>query len=791
MTTLFRTPQRNISGVVPLSNIYENAPSSGDAPASWVDTIFPKYSGDDDPDDDDDTYEQEGDIQEGMKSKKKNNAIQQGWSKFLKTTQYAFDNFAKATYYLPERIDKNVTSDVNLFTNAIYDMTDHKPKQASKKQVGITEKTLRANMNVTDIITQLNTIFKKINGMLTLAANEESIKTKELIRDDMRALIYKIQNTDVAKVNGETIYENLMLNIVSIQRKLTELYNKSNKSEIKTEYAKIIKRVLELTPEKYLKYEDDKTCKTKKRVHIHPTFVEASESVQKRISEFMQNNAKIIAEPFSKDYRKFTDKLTKLYYVSPIDFGKKLTDLKNKHKTIKQNHSYYVFDTELNKLKNIAEQFRFEKNATDKTVLIPPDNSKLEADKKHDAGVMLEVIYMFMAVPLIIFATYNWYYMIVYRDADKFATTSGGEAPRACNAENRVNWDFSHAGVLDPVIDYFLGFCIFFTRRVDTFFLDDAYIPRLFTNDFALKSRAWILVMFAVLIFYLLGKMSFKDLMRGNASGPLVQLAFSMVMIYYAYMMVFILFGADHTADYLKSIVGGDIAGLMGGSKQSPLHISLSVLCMTTIGIFVAILLFIILFFIALLSINTSVMVFMLYIFIYSIFGFYIYRSTMDDKKRDFFSDILYGFSSYKSTWADLDKIFEKEVEEWRDMENCGTGNMQSWFSINILGNIFSCFWVLITLIGVIYSATKTKLMEMKLFMSLFVLLIGGICTYTALFLWKDYGEYIQTPMMGGMFGWLLAKKWGGVAGFVLSTVATFLLKKKREEAPTPVPAPV
>jgi hypothetical protein len=774
MTTLFRTP---ISGVVPLTNIYENAPPSDEenTPTSWVDTIFPKS-------DDEDTYdEHEGYIQEGMKSKK-NNSLQRGWSNFLKKIQFGFEKFSKATYYLPDRIDKNATRDATLFTEAIYDITNHKPKQATKKEVKVTESAIRANVNITDVITQLNSVFKKINGRLRHTANEEAFQTKELIRDDMKSLIYKMQNMDVANVNGETVYENLMLNITSIQRKLSELRAKTETQDIQVEYAKIIKSVIDLQAEKYLLFEEDKTCKNKKRVYISQTFGEDSENVQKRISEFMQKNSKIIAEPFSKDYRDFTEKLTQLYYSNPVNFSKKLANLKNNYKLLKNNPKYYVFDTEINKLKSIAEQFRFEQKAATETVIIPPDNSKLEADKKHDAGVMVRVMYMFISVPLIIFATYNWYYMMVYRDEERFPSTDGGGASRACNKDNRVLWDFSYAGVLDPVIDYFLGFCIFFTRRMDTYLLDDAYIPRFFSNDFALRSRAWIMVMFMVIIYYILCKMSFKELMRGNASGPLVQLAFAMVMIYYAYMMVFILFGADHTADYIKRVMGGDILGLMtGGFKQSPLHISLHVLCTTTIGIFIAILLFIILFFIALLSINTSIMVFILYIFIYSIFGFYIYRSTVDETKRDFFSDILHGFASYKSTWADLDKVFEKEVDEWRAMENCGTGNIQSWLSIHVLGNLFSWFWVLITLIAVIYSSTKLRLMEMKLFLSLFIVLIGGICTYTALFLWKDYGEYIQNPAMGGILGWLLARKWGGIAGVVFSTIMTLILKKKTQ----------
>ena len=760
----------SISGVVPLSNIYEtpNVVHQTPPPSSWVDMLFPQihtgsdsesdgeYSDGDD--DDNDTPEPVyddipgyGAPIEGMKGKKKKKRkgksrtgkddAKRLFKKVLNGIKKGIDIFTKVSYFLPGKVDKGLTKLTTKATDSIYNVSDKKPGVSTKKNVRIIEQRLRREFNVEKVITAAEEVFQKITNKLNTANNEEAFKTKQLLKDDFQSFIYKIRNMNIATINGEDAYKNLLLSIRSIEKKLKELYEKANAKDMILDQNDVFKELGSvLNPKKFLKYLKDETCiETNKRVQIVEDFVKVVEKFNKKVYRHLKKYQQIGAEPYVNDYKKLTAAITKIYYVNPLKFKSKLNEIKKMYNRIKQNSSYYVFDSEIKELTKVAEEFRFEKNA--KTLEIPPDNSKLEADKRNDASVLKKVVYMLMAVPFLIIATYNWYYLIVYRDTDQFADappSPDGKEPRAVNDRTQIKWDFSALGPIADIVDHLFGSLIFPTRLLNRILLEhkSPVIPGFFTDKYPLISRACVLGLFAFLIYGMFFKVSLKELIKSDSkckpkqNNLVVKLFMGLIIFYYVFRMLFIFFGGSHT--------GGFMSTLADNMAVRPLNFGFKpFLSRPILAIILFILLMVGLFFIAMLSVNMSIMIVMMYLVLHSLFGFYMYLPTTGSGGRGLFKDIFMGFSYYRDTWSKLSNIFDGERKEWKDLEKCEDSTPFGRFMIYVMGRIFTWFWFVIMLTGIIFTLVKTRLNEMKVFTSIMIAILGGIFMYIS-WKWED-----------------------------------------------------
>jgi hypothetical protein len=723
----------SISGLVPLSNIYEtpNNVSQTPTPSSWVDTLFPTNDSDSEYNNVDGN-----DIIEGMKSSGGMDSTKRLFNKVLSGIRRGVDGFSKASYFLPGKVDRGLTKLTTKATESVYNQSDRKPAKTTKKQVDITEKTMRSNFSAEKVITRIEANFQKIKDILDIANNEESFKTKQNLNDDFLSFTNEVGKLDASTVNGEEAYATFILYVRSIENKLRELYDNSTLLDEETKFiSSEFSKVSNPSQLSFLKSKrETKESKTRKTAR----FTDDVKNFTNMVSTYRKTNHKILAEPIVTDYKTLTIMLKNLYYAKSSEYSSILRDMNTLHSSIKKNSSYYVFDSEIKELYQILEEFRFEKNATAKTLEIPPDNSKLEADKRNDAGVLKKVIYMFMAVPFLIIATYNWYYLIVYRDADLFAdvpSSSDGKDPRPVNDKTGIKWDFTRLGPLSDFVDHLFGTLLFPTRLFNRVLLEhnSPVIPRLFSDKDVLMSRGWVLLMFALIIYFMFFGVSFKELIKSDdkckpkQNNMIVKLFIGLTIFYYVFRMIFIFFGGSHSEG-----IGKSFESFASNVGVRPLNFNfVPILAKPIIAGILFILLTVGLFFIAMLSVNMSIMIVMMYLILHSLFGFYMYLPTTSDNSRGFLMDSLFhGFSYYRYIWSNLSNIFDTERKEWIAKEECDGHTLYGRFMIHIMGRIFTWLWFAITLTGIIYTAVKTRLTEMKIFASIFIAIFGSIIMY-------------------------------------------------------------
>jgi hypothetical protein len=723
----------SISGLVPLSNIYEtpNNVSQTPTPSSWVDTLFPTNDSDSEYNNVDGN-----DIIEGMKSSGGMDSTKRLFNKVLSGIRRGVDGFSKASYFLPGKVDRGLTKLTTKATESVYNQSDRKPAKTTKKQVDITEKTMRSNFSAEKVITRIEENFQKIKDILDIANNEESFKTKQNLNDDFLSFTNEVGKLDASTVNGEEAYATFILYVRSIENKLRELYDNSTLLDEETKFiSSEFSKVSNPSQLSFLKSKrETKESKTRKTAR----FTDDVKKFTNMVSTYRKTNHKILAEPIVTDYKTLTIMLKNLYYAKSSEYSSILRDMNTLHSSIKKNSSYYVFDSEIKELYQILEEFRFEKNATAKTLEIPPDNSKLEADKRNDAGVLKKVIYMFMAVPFLIIATYNWYYLIVYRDADLFAdvpSSSDGKDPRPVNDKTGIKWDFTRLGPLSDFVDHLFGTLLFPTRLFNRVLLEhnSPVIPRLFSDKDVLMSRGWVLLMFALIIYFMFFGVSFKELIKSDdkckpkQNNIIVKLFIGLTIFYYVFRMIFIFFGGSHSEG-----IGKSFESFASNVGVRPLNFNfVPILAKPIIAGILFILLTVGLFFIAMLSVNMSIMIVMMYLILHSLFGFYMYLPTTSDNSRGFLMDSLFhGFSYYRYIWSNLSNIFDTERKEWIAKEECDGHTLYGRFMIHIMGRIFTWLWFAITLTGIIYTAVKTRLTEMKIFASIFIAIFGSIIMY-------------------------------------------------------------
>ena len=664
--------------------------------------------------------------------------------------------------HFPGLLNKNVQKESTAFTKAIYSVANMEPEQEelTKEQIKNMELSLRKSLDKQKVAEIVNKTTKKMTKLLKSYGNIYSINTKNNLLDDFRSLEYKILNTDTVSVRGDDAYNNLMLTINSIKLKLSNLQGIFNTKSIINTFNEIIQFKSRL--------ESDSRSKKNASKKVHNL---ANEIISK-INPYLKENDTILPINHVNNMLSLKKLLFNTSYSKNIK--ESVQEISNEMNNISQKfNTYYKFDVYINQLIEQAELFRFELRA--KQSHKPKDTSKIDKAKEDDGKVIVKIVYIIMCIPLVILATYNWYYLIVYRDADKFYTKkpqNDNEVPRPYNVDTKIRWDFSAAGPLEAIIDYVLGFCIVPTRWLNILFLEDRYLPSKFSNDRALISRAVILLIFAPIIYYLLFAVSFSDLMKGkpntssSSSGSfIVYFAMTLIYWYYVYMMAFLVTGrGSQVPAYLSGFINSSPDG--GKIPAITLPILDILRASVYIGIPVIILTLVIFWFISLLSINTSIMVMIVYIIMYSILGVYLYRSKNDDKTKD--TGRFWFNNGYKETLLDLERVFRLEVESWLSREKCEGITIMGWIMTRFFGKIFSWFIAFIIMFCMYYSRT-IKLPELKGFVIGLLIIVGAVLI-TLTMNWKELGPKLGlgTIFSFGFFGWILMDRIGGTFGIIL-----------------------
>jgi hypothetical protein len=370
--------------------------------------------------------------------------------------------------------------------------------------------------------------------------------------------------------------------------------------------------------------------------------------------------------------------------------------------------------------------------------------------------------------------------LIVYRDADLFAdvpSSSDGKDPRPVNDKTGIKWDFTRLGPLSDFVDHLFGTLLFPTRLFNRVLLEhnSPVIPRLFSDKDVLMSRGWVLLMFALIIYFMFFGVSFKELIKSDdkckpkQNNIIVKLFIGLTIFYYVFRMIFIFFGGSHSEG-----IGKSFESFASNVGVRPLNFNfVPILAKPIIAGILFILLTVGLFFIAMLSVNMSIMIVMMYLILHSLFGFYMYLPTTSDNSRGFLMDSLFhGFSYYRYIWSNLSNIFDTERKEWIAKEECDGHTLYGRFMIHIMGRIFTWLWFAITLTGIIYTAVKTRLTEMKIFASIFIAIFGSIIMYIS-WNWNSlFGkrESTETPNTAAESGATTASQSGSSASSATAT---------------------
>lgn len=162
---------------------------------------------------------------------------------------------------------------------------------------------------------------------------------------------------------------------------------------------------------------------------------------------------------------------------------------------------YNQFDSFLTKLSDGIVDFSSEKNTTE--------------EKKSDGNILKSIFYYTLSLPICIFVTYNWFFLISYADdtpgCEKNNYGLGADGKPLCrpnNDEKRFKISFDDVGYYKNVLDFFFGYAILPLFYVDKLVFGDAKLPYYFSLIKSKNIQQTILLFFSFPILFLFGKFS-------------------------------------------------------------------------------------------------------------------------------------------------------------------------------------------------------------------------------------------------------------------------------------------
>lgn len=208
-------------------------------------------------------------------------------------------------------------------------------------------------------------------------------------------------------------------------------------------------------------------------------------------------------------------------------------------------------------------------------------------NKNKDKETLSNVIYMCIIFPLCIWFTYNWYYLIIYREED-------GERPNGDNRRYEIDLGNS---VLNEIFQY----ALYPLKTFDYYIMGDKGLPE------TIKEHNTLHVVYKfVTLFFSIGLVYFLGLSGDIGSStkgvpPVIYYSISFLILFYFGVSVF-----PKILEYLMQF-----GGIM---TTGPL-----------VGLFIIICMFFVMLALCFITTPLAMVLFMLFLWIHSLFGVFIY----------------------------------------------------------------------------------------------------------------------------------------------------------------------
>jgi hypothetical protein len=210
-------------------------------------------------------------------------------------------------------------------------------------------------------------------------------------------------------------------------------------------------------------------------------------------------------------------------------------------------------------------------------------------NKNKDKETLSTIIYMSIIFPLCIWFSYNWYYLIIYREEDK---------SRPNDDDKRYKIDF---GV--PVLNELFQYVLFPVKSFDKYMFSDNGLPDLIKNHNNMHIfYKFITVIFSVFLVYYIG---ISGDPKSITNGVPKEMYYAITVLTLFYFCVTVI---PKITEYFLQFGGVLVTGPIVGS-------------------FVFICMIFIMLSICALSIPFAVVLFILFMWIHSLFGIFIYKN--------------------------------------------------------------------------------------------------------------------------------------------------------------------
>ena len=240
---------------------------------------------------------------------------------------------------------------------------------------------------------------------------------------------------------------------------------------------------------------------------------------------------------------------------------------------------------------NLNNDLKMKNNETNAEYKIRISKLKTQIENKNkDKETLTNIIYMSIIFPLCIWFSYNWYYLIIYRDGD------GG---RPDDDEKRYKIDFG-VSVLNEIFQY----ALYPVKSFDKYILSDNGLPEIIKNHKSMHVfYRFLTLIFSVFLVYYIGISGDpKSITKGIPW--LIYYAITILVVFYFFISVF-----PKITEYFLQFGGVLVTGpLVGGFVFICMFFIMLSLCAMTIPI--------------------AVVLFILFMWIHSLFGIFIYRNN-------------------------------------------------------------------------------------------------------------------------------------------------------------------
>lgn len=355
---------------------------------------------------------------------------------------------------------------------------------------------------------------------------------------------------------------------------------------------------------------------------------------------------------------------------------------------------FYVpksIDTSLsNDTNNFAKMFS-EKDA-------PPNRVK------KDASILKDFIYQLVAFVIAIWVAMNWFFIMIFKTGgvEKCGNTDDGTGRcYFANDENRFKINFDGSGKMQSLFEFLFDFCITPAWTFDRYVMGDNYGKKLFTHiPWKIISYFILFVLSFILVYAYDFFSSIKDTIEGKISS---------LNTFATITIVILLFNKTIVKAFFEKMTGGaENIATMVMKNMSPLT-----------WIFIQLVYFVVLMGIAFFSINISVIILVLFVWLLSLFAIPYYKGIGD-----------IGIT-LRNMYKYMSEDFGNEEEKYEDKGILRV--LMRMFARGIHDNMYAIGFIMLMIYNLLKMNVSLNSVRLKQIMTvLMVSLIGITITFIA-----------------------------------------------------------